>query len=131
MTGRENGAPSRRRGLVIVDHGSRNAESNARTASFAARVREARPEWLVVHAHMEMAEPDFAASIDALVEGGATEIFVHIHFLGTGYHVRESIPELVETARARHTSIPIRASEPLGDDPRLVEIVLDRMDDHD
>jgi sirohydrochlorin ferrochelatase len=120
---------TKRRGLLIVDHGTRHASANARLARLAERVASARRDWLVRHAHMELAQPDFAASVDALVADGASEILVHLHFLGAGMHVRETIPELVEDARSRHPTIAIRTTDPLGDDPRLVDIVLERMDE--
>ncbi len=116
------------RGLLIVDHGSRSQEANGRLAAFARRIAEARPEWLVEHAHMELASPDFEAGVDRLVSRGARAIFVHLHFLGTGFHVRESLPRLAEQMRARHPGVEIELSAPLGDDPRLVEIVLEQME---
>lgn len=115
------------RGLLIVDHGSRNAEANDRLEAFAQRIAEARPDWLVEHAHMELAPPDFETGVERLVARGARTIFVHLHFLGTGFHVRESLPQLAEGMRARHPGVEIELSRPLGDDPRLVEIVLDQM----
>ena len=116
------------RGLLIVDHGSRNEEANARLIAFARRIAEARPDWLVEHAHMELASPDFTAGVDALVTRGARAILVHLHFLGTGFHVRESLPRLADAMRARHPGIEIELTTPLGDDLRLVEIVLNQMD---
>jgi len=117
-----------RRGLLVVDHGTRSAEANARLAGFAQILAEARPDWLVAHAHMELAEPNIDSGIDSLVAAGATEILVHLHFLVAGYHVRESIPQGIEVARERHPKILITTTAPLGEDPRLVEIVVERMD---
>lgn len=117
-----------RPGLLIVDHGSRAASANRSLEELAETVAAERPGWLVEHAHMELAQPDFAVGIDRLVERGATGILVHLHFLGPGYHVRESIPALIAEAQARHPGLPIETTEPLGRDPRLVEIVLGRMD---
>ena len=119
---------SNQRGLLIVDHGTRSATANAMLAEFASKVSSARPSWIVEHAHMELAEPDFGSGIDRLVSLGANEILVHLHFLGVGFHVRESIPKLVATARERHATITIELTTPIGADARLVEIVLDRMD---
>lgn len=116
------------RGLLIVDHGSRNLDANARLAAFARRIADARPEWLVEHAHMELALPDFEAGVERLVSRGARAIFVHLHFLGTGFHVRESLPLLAERMRERHPDVEIELSAPLGDDPRLVEIVLEQLE---
>ena len=115
-------------GLLIVDHGTRSAAANAPLAELARKIGIARPDWIVEHAHMELAEPDFDTAIDRLVSRGASEILVHLHFLGVGYHVRESIPRLVAIARVRHATVSIETTEPLGHDERLVEIVLDRMD---
>ena len=115
-------------GLLIVDHGTRSASANAPLAELARRVGGARPDWVVEHAHMELAEPDFDMAIDRLVSRGASRILVHLHFLGIGYHVRETIPQLVAIARERHSTVSIETTLPLGDDDRLVEIVLDRMD---
>ena len=120
---------AQRRALLILDHGSKSAEANARLSRFADKVGAARPEWRVAYAHMELAQPDMPTVIDALVAEGAVEIHIHLHFLGAGYHVRETIPELVADARARHTHIDLRVFDPIGDDPRLVDIVIERIDD--
>jgi sirohydrochlorin ferrochelatase len=117
-------------GLLIVDHGTRSAVANAPLEAFALRIAVARPGWFVEHAHMELAEPDFDTAIDRLIGRGACQVLVHLHFLGVGFHVRESIPELLQIARKRHPTIPIESTSPLGDDSRLVDIVLDRMDAH-
>lgn len=122
---------SHRKALLIVDHGTRSESANQRFADFTDGVARKRPDWIVTHAHMELSEPSFAVGIDALAQQGVKEILVHLHFLGHGYHIRETIPELLEEARTRHPQICITTTQPLGDDPRLVDIVLDRMQDHE
>jgi len=117
-----------KRAILIVDHGTRNEAARETLVQLAAEVARARPDWLVEHAHMELADPDFDSGVDTLVARGATHIFVHLHFLGAGYHVRESIPELVARAGERHETIAIETSEPLGHDPRIADLVVDRMD---
>ena len=47
-------------GLVVVDHGSRRAESNAMLEEMAAMVAEVVPYPIVEPAHMELAEPSIA-----------------------------------------------------------------------
>ena len=117
-----------RRAILIVDHGSRDAAAQHALARLADLVAEARPDWIVEHAHMELAEPGFDAGIDALVARGAEQIDVHLNFLSTGHHVRVTIPKLVARARERHPTIPIETSEPLGHDPGIVDLIVDRMD---
>ena len=117
-----------RRAILIVDHGTRNEAARETLMRLAADLATARPEWLVGHAHMELAEPSLGTGIDALVSRGATHIYVHLHFLGAGYHVRETVPKLVAAAIERHQSVTIETSEPLGHDPRIADLILDRMD---
>ena len=116
---------AQRKALLIVDHGSRNAEANAATAAFAARVASERTDRRVTHAHMELSQPDVATTIDLLVADGVDEIHVHLHFLGRGYHVRETIPELMDAARDRHPTLQITISDPIGEHPGLVDLVLE------
>lgn len=117
----------RRRALLIVDHGSRNENANRAISDLAGRIAEARPDWRVAHAHMELAQPDVPSTIDALVGDGVGEIHVHLHFLGRGHHVRNTIPELMDAARARHQNLRITISDPIGEHPRLVDIVLESL----
>lgn len=118
-----------RRGLLIVDHGTRSDAANVRLAAFAESIANRRPQWLVGHAHMELAQPNFEDAIESLVRAGASEILVHLHFLSAGFHVRESIPNLVAAARGRYPGVEIETSDPLGDDPRLIDIVIGRLDE--
>jgi sirohydrochlorin ferrochelatase len=122
------GSSSLWRAILIVDHGSRDETVQHALARLADRVAEARPGWIVEHAHMELAEPGFDAGIENLVARGAKHIDVHLNFLSAGYHVRVTIPQLVAKARERHPTIPIEISEPLGHDPRIVDLIVDRMD---
>lgn len=119
------------RALLIVDHGSRNTDANAAIAGFAESVAAVRPDWRVAHAHMEIAQPDVLTTIDALVADGISEIHVHLHFLGRGYHVRETIPELMEAARERHPTLHITVSDPIGEHPRLIDLVVETLDGRD
>lgn len=114
------------RALLLVDHGSRKPEAARSLETLARAIAEARPDWLVESAHMELAEPDFQTGVERLVERGARRIHVHLHFLSDGMHVRETIPALVAQARERHPAIEFEVGEPLGHDPGLVDLILSR-----
>jgi sirohydrochlorin ferrochelatase len=122
--------PSERssRAILIVDHGSRRPESNALLDAIAAELTRRLPDRIVRVAHMEIAEPTVAQGIDACVEAGAREIVVHPYFLGPGNHTRESIPRLVEVAAKRHPDLRVRISEPLGLHPKLVDVIVERVE---
>ena len=117
------------RAILLVDHGSRREDANRVIEAVAAALRARRPDWVVETAHLEVAPPDVSAGIDACVAAGAREIVLHPYFLAPGMHAARDIAALVERARARHPEVTIRITEPLGFHSRIVDVVLERVDD--
>jgi len=114
-------------GLVIVDHGSRRAESNAMheefVASFAAR-DDAAQYIAVAPAHMELATPTVADAIDAVVTAGARRVLVMPYFLFAGNHWERDIPALVDDAARAHPGVEFLVTAPVG----LQDVVRERLD---
>ncbi len=122
------GAPQHRRGVVLVDHGSRAPAANAHLEKVAEAFATARPGLVVEIAHMEIAQPDLKAGIEAALGRGVTELTILPYFLGPGRHPTEDIPALVAQARARHPDIPIHLAPHLGLQPAMTEALLTRYD---
>ncbi|MCZ6463324.1 MAG: cobalamin biosynthesis protein CbiX [Proteobacteria bacterium] len=118
-----------RRAILIVDHGSRRSEANALLDAVAERVRARAPEVAVHVAHMELAAPSIAEGLDACKADGAGEVVVHPFFLGPGNHTSEDIPRLVEEAAAQHPDLVVRISAPLGPHEKLIDILLERVNE--
>ena len=78
-------------------------------------------------AYMEFGERNIPAGLDSLVAGGADEIAVVPYFLFNGMHIREDIPAVLEQYKAANPDIKIKMGSPLGADPRLAEILADRI----
>ena len=113
-------------GLLLVDHGSRRAESNAQLDDMARRVQALRPAAMVRAVHMEIAEPTIAQGIDALVAAGATEIRVLMYFLSDGRHSREDVPTLVRAAMVAHPDVSVTCGQALGPHDALAALLLER-----
>jgi len=113
--------------LLIVDHGSRRAEAGALTRQLAEACQAKRPQCQVRVAHLEIEPPDVAAAIDACVAEGAREIHVQPFFLLPGRHTQEDLPRIAEEARTRHPGCAIHLGAALGDDPRMVDLLLARV----
>ena len=114
--------------ILLVDHGSRRPEANAQLEALGEQVQARVGERFVTIAHMELAEPSIADGIAACVDAGATEIVAHPFFLGPGNHTAQDIPRLVAEAAAQHPGVRAFVGPPLGLDDKLVDLVLERID---
>ncbi len=111
-------------GVIIVDHGSRRAESNELLLDVAAMFRN-RGEFAIVEpAHMELAEPSLATAYDRCVAAGAELVVIHPYFLLPGKHWKHDIPALAAEAARRHL-----VTAPLGLHPLMGEIMSQRIRD--
>jgi sirohydrochlorin ferrochelatase len=123
------------RAILIVDHGSRRPEANSALEGVAEALRarlRARGDGSPVHvAHLEIAQPDFAAGLAACLAHEPREIVVHPYFLSPGRHGSRDIPELLAAARREHPEIAFRLTALLGDRGRLADAVLERIDEVD
>jgi sirohydrochlorin ferrochelatase len=119
-------------GILLIDHGSRNAASNERLHALAnlyqeqatGKNRNARQAVQVVvqAAHMEIASPSIANGLATLIEQhNVDEIVCHPYFLSPGCHVMEDIPSLVAAAvQELGIAVPVRISPPVGSRTRLM-----------
>lgn len=111
-----------RTAVILVDHGSRRAESNQQLVAVAELFR-ATTDWPIVrHAHMELAEPSIATALDACVDDGATSVVVFPWFLAPGRHWHEDIPRMVRAASERHPGISTLVTAPFGRDELLTQL---------
>src|SRR5512139_3042811 len=115
-------------GFVIVDHGSRRAESNARHEAFVASWQTHTGHPIVHAAHMELAEPSIATAFGACVSDGAKTVVIAPYFLWPGNHWERDIPELASKAAARHPGVRHLVTAPLGAHPLMMDVVEARIE---
>ncbi len=116
-----------KQGVIIVDHGSRRAESNEQLRVVAELVREQLPsEVPVAVAHMEIAQPDIGSAVASLVERGVRHIVVAPYFLSPGRHAEVDIPRLADEAVARHPGVTVQVGACLGPDLTLARLLVQR-----
>jgi len=119
-------------GVVLVDHGSRAAESNALFERFV-ELFAARTEHAIVEpAHMELAEPSLEQAFARCVERGASRVYVAPYFFAPGKHWRVDLPALAAAAAATVSAAVGRelswlVGQPLGLHEALVSVVEDRL----
>lgn len=115
-------------GYIIVDHGSRVAESNALLERITSAFQQHSGNAIVEPAHMELAEPSIATAFDRCVERGATVVVVCPFFLLPGRHWNNDIPKLVREAARCHSGIRFLITAPLGLLPMMLELIGTQID---
>lgn len=105
--------------LVGCSHGTDNTDGRAAIRSILEDVRTARPGLDVREAFVDVQLPEVAAVVADAVAGGGSAVVVPL-LLSVGFHVRVDIAAAVDREGAS-------AAPPLGPDPRLVAILVDRL----
>jgi sirohydrochlorin cobaltochelatase len=111
------------RAIVLVGHGSRDAQWREPMDEVARRIRARVAQVDVRCAFLELEQPGLPEAIADLVEVGADAIRVVPMFLGAGRHAREDLPRLVEQCRYAHPEIPIELQASVGENARVLDII--------
>lgn len=115
--------------LLLVAHGSAVPSANDDVLRVAESIRGRGTFPIVEISYLERTPPTISEGIDACVRGGASRILIVPFFLSLGAHVRRDLPRQAAHGEERHPGVAIRMAEPLGFDPRLVELTLDRTEE--
>lgn len=115
-------------GVILVDHGSRRAESNAMLLDVVRQFQQATGLAIVEPAHMELAEPSIATAFARCVAQGARTIVVFPYFLLPGRHWNEDIPRLSAEAARQHAGVRYLVTAPFGLHPLMADVMRQRME---
>lgn len=113
-------------GILILAHGSREKQTEKTFEAVVSMVREKISKPLII-AYMEFSQQNIEKGLDQLVEHGVTSVRVVPYFLFSGIHIREDIPNELSAYTEKHPDIQITMADTLGADPRLADILVDRI----
>lgn len=106
--------------LLAISHGTSSPAGQAAVAALVEAVARRLPDVTVRLGHVDVQQPDVAASLDAIPEGMPVVIVPLL--LSAGYHVRV---DLIEQSAGRDHVVIAPA---LGPDARLVDALLARLE---
>jgi sirohydrochlorin cobaltochelatase len=106
--------------IVLFAHGARDPRWAEPFEAVAAHVRAAAPGMPVALAFLELMQPSLQGAVDRLVVEGARRIDVVPLFLGTGGHLRQDLPPLVEALRAAHPGVAIGLHPAIGEHASVI-----------
>lgn len=108
--------------LLLIAHGSRQAEANADLHYVAEELRKRGDYALVAVAFLELAEPDIVTAGQACVAEGVERVVLLPYFLSAGVHVRRDLQDYHKRLAKEHPRVKFLLGEPLGRHPLLVEL---------
>ena len=118
-----------KQGILIIGHGSRAESAVEEFNKIVAMVKENRPELKVEGAHMELAEPSIETVSKNYYDDGVREIIALPYFLYEGVHIKEDIPEILEEIEQKYDGLKFKMARPIGADPMIAKILLQRAEE--
>lgn len=117
---RDRGGPPSR--LILFAHGSRDPEWREPFERLADALAADLGPGRVALAYLEFVGPTLEEALAAAAEDGVGTARVLPLFLAAGKHVKEDLPALA-TAAGRARGIRVQVLPPVGEDPRLLELM--------
>jgi sirohydrochlorin cobaltochelatase len=112
-------------GVILVSHGSREAEGNDAFLKLAAEVRARRPDWRVEPAFLDYGRPHLLEIIQDVAAAGAAPVVVMPCYLFPGGRADSDIAAAVAEVAKRRPDLPVRVAKPLGDHEATPDILVD------
>jgi sirohydrochlorin ferrochelatase len=112
---------------VLFAHGSKLEAANEEVRESARVLARAGGYAHVEAAFLDLAKPDLAGAVEALIARSLTAILVIPYFLTTGRHQDRDLPALVERLAAAHPEVEVRIGEGFTGHPGVTGILLDRV----
>lgn len=113
--------------ILILAHGSREKNTLETLEKVTLMTKLQLPEVLIETAYMEFCDVNLERGLDLLVEKGADEIVVVPYFLFEGIHIREDVPGEIREYLGGHPAVKVTMGNTLSADPRLADILADRI----
>jgi sirohydrochlorin cobaltochelatase len=123
-----------KRGILIIGHGSK-LPHNKDTILFQANLLKEKGYENVSVAFNEFDEPHVEKVFDEMVSNGMDEIIVLPLFISLGAHLKHDVPGKIclkdgmteDTITKDGRNVTVRYAVPVGSDPRLTDIIADKI----
>jgi sirohydrochlorin ferrochelatase len=119
------------KGLLLVAHGSRRAESNEEVRQIARDLDAGSGGRFdqVACAFLEIVQPSIPDGLRAMIRSGVRRVVVLPYFLSAGRHVVSDIPGEVNIVRAENPEVEIVLAPYLGASRGVVDLLLGLAED--
>lgn len=118
--------PSRKIGVLLVGHGTRNKAGQAEFIQLFKQVRELLQPIVCELAFLELAEPSIEQGIGNLAKQGIREVITVPAILFSAGHAQSDIPDAVQQAAQAAGIVPIGQTDALECSPEVLELAATR-----
>ena len=119
------------RPLLLVGHGSRDADGRQSLLDFAAAYQQLDQSRPVLPCFLELTEPSIQAGVDRCVEQGYTELSVLPVLLFAARHNKFDVTNELDRARQRHPQVKFHYGRHFGITPGILELWRSRLEQLD
>lgn len=113
--------------VVLIAHGSRQADANADAFYFADQLHKGGMARQVQAAFLELAEPTIATAVTRCLQMKPKVVVLLPYFLSAGVHVHRDLAELCRQFERAHSEVQFILAKPLGRHSLMVEVLKERL----
>jgi len=114
-------ASSKKIGIMVCGHGSRNQNAAKEFAKVAEGLRLKFPDLPVEYGYLEFCNPVIHAGLDALRDKGVERVLAVPGMLFAAGHAKNDIPSVLNTYQAQNPDMEIIYGRELGVDVRMIK----------
>ena len=118
-----------KKAIIVLGHGSKAPQALETLKEYGEMVKAKSGCEIVEIASLQFNKPDLPEALDSVIGTGATRIVIVPIFLYNGIHMQQDIPEVINAEKQKNPQVEIVLANHLGTDHRLVDIVLDRIEE--
>ena len=112
-----------RRAVILFAHGARDPQWARPFQQLVTELGELLPGERIVLAFLELMQPSLPACAAFLHGEGVRSLRVVPVFLGSGGHLKEDLPKLVEAVRGQYKDLEITVEPPIGEQPEVIAAI--------
>lgn len=118
-----------KKAIIVLGHGSKAPQALETLKKYGEMVKSKTTCEIVEVASLQFNKPDLPEALGSVIKAGATKIVIVPFFLYNGIHMQKDIPEVISAEKIKNPEVDIILANHLGADHRLVDIVVDRIEE--